>query len=335
MASELPPPRALPWHQPLWEQVRARRGQGTLPHALLLTGPHGVGKQQFAARLAMALVCESPQLEKQPCGQCKGCTLAQSGTHPDIHWLRPEEPGKAIRIDAVRELIGRSTLTTQAVGSRVFLISPADAMNRASANALLKTLEEPTASSTLILISSDPHRLPATIRSRCQTLVFKPVDAQQAGEWLEGQVEGAHKQALLAFSGGAPLLALEAAEQQRLQGIAQLLGQLLELKSRRVNPMQIVEAWLARPLDGLLDDLSRACSDLVQVCAGVQGSRLFNPGSAAQLQSLAEDIHLAELFRFIDRFNELRRLMTHNLNPQMLLEKIVTDWLALTRPGVR
>ena len=166
MSTDQPQFALLPWQQEQWLQLVGRRERLSLPHALLLTGPAGVGKRQFAARLAAALVCEQEAISAQPCGACRACGLAGSGTHPDIHWLEPEEEGKAIRIDAVRALIGRTTLTTQARGSRVFLISPAHAMNRAAANALLKTLEEPTASSNLVLVSSQPHLLAATADGR-------------------------------------------------------------------------------------------------------------------------------------------------------------------------
>ena len=322
----------FPWQVDSWQQLQARREQGTFPHALLLSGPDGIGKRQFAARLAASLVCETDALADRPCGHCRSCVLAVASTHPDIHWLEPEEQGKNIKIDAVRGLIERTTLTTQAKGSRVFVISPAHAMNRASSNALLKTLEEPTASSSLVLLSSRPHLLPATIRSRCQEMLFKPVSAQDAETWLTGRVDPQQLSALLALSGGAPLRALCAAEENWLARAADTLQRLLDLKSRKANPLQVVEHWQQLPLDGLLEDISRTCSDLLQLGSSSENPRLFMPQSTPQLQSLARDINLKKLFRFIDELNLLRRQMTHNLNPQMLLEKVVNDWLLLTRP---
>lgn len=325
----------LPWQEGLWNALLRRREQGSMPHALLLTGPEGVGKRKFAEYLAASLVCEDDSLEAQPCGKCKACQLAASSTHPDIHWLEPEEEGKNIRIDAVRELIARTTLTTQAKGSRVFAISPAHAMNRASANALLKTLEEPTASSTMVLVSSQPHLLPATIRSRCQDLVFKPVDVEMAKDWLSDKVPETQLASLLSLTGGAPLAAVRAAEDNWLEAAEQTLGQLNDLKLRKVNPMQVVEQWNSRPLDSLFSDFSRICSDLVQLGSSDKSPRLFLPGYRESLRILAKGMDLKRLFGFIDELNRLKRQMTHNLNPQMLLEKIVTDWLALTRPEGR
>lgn len=339
-------PRLLPWHQALWKRVQDRRRLGSLPHALLLSGPSGLGKHDFAAYLAQALVCESRDQAAQPCGRCKACTLATAGTHPDITWLSPEEPGKQIRIDAVRSLVGRTTLTTQAQGSRVFIIEPADAMNRNAANALLKTLEEPGASSVLVLVSAAPHRLPATIRSRCQLLQFRPVSKTVAAQWLEQQSlsgpegeplgDGARQyDALLALAAGAPLTALSAAAEDWLGRSERLLAQLQELKSRQVNPIQVVSQWGALPVDALFVDLSRILTDLTRVAtagSGVDsGSGLFLPSLAGRLQSLANDINVQALFGFIDQLNLMRLQMVNNLNQQMLLEKIVIDWLSLTR----
>ncbi|RMG36493.1 MAG: DNA polymerase III subunit delta', partial [Gammaproteobacteria bacterium] len=147
-------PSLLPWQTDRWEELVARRRSGRFPHALLLSGPQGIGKRQFAHRVAAALVCDATDPAAAPCGSCRSCRLVRSGTHPDIRWLTPEAEGKAIRVDAVRSLIDQSSLTTQAQGMRVFIVEPADAMNAAAANALLKTLEEPPASSCLLLVSS-------------------------------------------------------------------------------------------------------------------------------------------------------------------------------------
>jgi len=335
MNSDPAPFELLPWQQAQWLQLVGRRERLSFPHALLLSGPAGVGKRQFAARLAAALVCEQETISAQPCGACRACNLATSGTHPDIQWLEPEEEGKAIRIDAVRALIGRSTLTTQARGSRVFLISPAHAMNRAAANALLKTLEEPTASSTLVLISSEPHRLPATIRSRCQEMVFRPVAPAQAESWLAARVDSEQRGALLSLTGGAPLQVLRAVEENWLEHAEESVAKLVDLKQRKINPMHVVKHWADRPLESVLNDIARACSDLLHLGTGAGQPRLFLPRVRNELQSLANDINLQGLYRFTDELNLLRRQMSHNLNSQMVLEKLVTDWLALTRPGAR
>ncbi len=327
-------PAPLPWHGALWRRLADMRAGDRLPHALLLSGPEGVGKLDFARRLAAFLSCEAPAADGSPCGRCQACTLNQAGTHPDVHWLVPEEPGKAIRIDAVRELIGRSSLTTQARGLRVFLIAPADAMNRAAANALLKTLEEPVPSSLLVLVSSAPHRLPATILSRCQRLDFRPVPADQARDWLAAQGDQGPLDQALALAGGAPLLARRFLAQEQVPAAEQLVQELLALKQRQANPVQVAADWAGRGVAPVLDGLKRILSDLAGLSGG-EPPRLFLSWHREDLHSLRKNIHLHKLFQFMDELFRLERQMTHNLNPQMMMERLVNDWLTVSRPEKR
>ena len=328
------PENLLPWHADPWARWLASRRADRLPHALLLTGPAGVGKQVFADHLAAALVCETPALEAQPCGRCQACRLAADGTHPDVHRVVPAEEGKPIRIDAIRELIGQSSLTTVGQGMLVFVISPAEAMNRAAANALLKTLEEPSGASCLILVSSAPHRLPATIRSRCQEVAFRPVPREQAREWLAERAGGGDVDAALDAAGGAPLLAQSLLETGGLERLHRLADELIGLGQRRAEPLEVAQVWAERPITQQLADLRRVIFDLARLCVtdAANNVELYLGGKRMDLQNLAKDINLQKIFHFKDEVDRLERLASHNLNPQMMMEKLVNDWLRLTRP---
>lgn len=323
-------PELLPWHERPWRLVTEMTAQGRFPHALLLRGPEGIGKLRFAQRLAAALTCESPQIPQRPCGECRACQLTRAGTHPDIQWLTPEEEGKAIRIDAVRGLIARSTLTTQAQGMRVFAIAPADALNRSAANALLKTLEEPVPSSVLILISSAPHRLPATILSRCQKLDFQPVEPSLARSWLQAQGDSDTLELALSLAGGAPLLAQKYLAAGRVAGILGLVGDLQALKVRKGDPVVIAARWAEQGAETVLDGLRRILSDLLRLSAASQ-TRLLAGEGRENLQVLIKNIHLRKLFQFADELSLLERQLGHNLNAQMLSQRLVNCWLTTTR----
>ena len=324
----------FPWHEEPWQRVSYAKKSGRLPHALLLAGPSGLGKSAFARRLAYSLVCIEPRGAGDACGRCSACRQAVAGSHPDLQIVMPEEVGKRIRIDAIRGLTEKSVLSAQNAGHRVFVIEPADAMNRSAANALLKTLEEPSSRTLLILVTSHPDRLAATIRSRCQMLNFRIPQRTAVRSWLMGQIgAGEDLDELLAISGGAPLRALLAREQDWLGQSKYLLEELLQLKNRKVNPVTIVEEWEKRPLPLLSDSLKRCLSDLVKLASGLRDAVIYHPGVRVDLQCLSEGIDLQSLHGYNDELLRMERDSSNNLNLQMQLEYMVNRWLQITRPG--
>jgi DNA polymerase-3 subunit delta' len=326
----------FPWHQEPWRRVSQAHTAGRLPHAILLAGPSGLGKSAFARRLAYSLVCTGQGESGDACGRCSACRQTRAGSHPDLQIVMPEETGKQIRIDAIRGLTEKSVLSVQETGYRVFVIEPADAMNRAAANALLKTLEEPSSRTLLILVSSHPDRLAATIRSRCQMLSFRIPARAEVHSWLAAQIGGSENlDELLAVSGGAPMRALLAREQDWPGQGRRLVEELLQLKNRKVNPVTIVEEWEKRPLPLLSDGLKRCMSDLVKLASGLRDAVIYHPGVRADLQCLSEGIDLQSLHGYNDELLRIERDSSNNLNVQMQLEYMVNRWLQITRPGGR
>ena len=153
-----------PWLLPAWQRFVAALAEDRLGHGLLLAGEPGLGKRALAAAMVARLLCERAGGAEAACGACRGCAWRLAGSHPDLHLLAPEEDAKAIKVAQVRALIARLQLTGQASSTRIALVDPADAMNAASQNALLKTLEEPSPGVVLLLVSDGPGRLLATVR---------------------------------------------------------------------------------------------------------------------------------------------------------------------------
>src|SRR3569832_1978442 len=180
--------KLLPWHEETWARLLAARRAGRLPHALLLTGPQGMGKQRFAENWMAGLLCEAPDAEGCACGVCRSCQLLAAGNHPDYRQLTPPEEGKVIGVDQVRELIQYVALTPQYGRYKIALIHPADKLNINAANSLLKTLEEPPSHSLLMLVSAPPSRLPLPVLRRGQLVHFPPPPAVAAPGWLATQV---------------------------------------------------------------------------------------------------------------------------------------------------
>lgn len=190
--SAIPATDFAPWQQRAYTQAAAAIDSGRMGHALLFCGPARLGKGAVARQLARRLLCEA-RIDGEPCGQCRGCRLFAAGTHPDFHGISfaLNREGTRLRteivIDQVRELSGKLSLTPQYGGAQVAIVDPADAVNHAACNALLKTLEEPQPGRYLWLVAAEPARLPATIRSRCQKLEFRLPPADEALAWLRAQ----------------------------------------------------------------------------------------------------------------------------------------------------
>ena len=200
---------SLPWLKGAQAGLRAAHSAGRLPHSLLLLSAPGLGAEQLASWVTALALCESQS--PRPCGSCASCRLLRADSHPDSHVVRLEEDAQQIKVDQVRGLIESLGLKSYRGGCKVGVIEGAEALNANGANAFLKTLEEPTADTVLILIARPSHRLPATIASRCLRLTLQPPPAEAAVAWLEAHSEpGAHTwPAALALAGGAPLLALD------------------------------------------------------------------------------------------------------------------------------
>ena len=218
-----------PWHEPLLERAARLIQAGRLPHALLLRGRRGDGLLQAAQALAHLCLCVRP-VGVTPCGECKSCQLLAVNSHPDLQLLQPEEPSRIIKIDAVRELVNQFAHTPQIAAWKVAILYPANQLNTAAANALLKTLEEPPGQSLLILAADQHACIMPTLQSRCQQLELARPDHRQATAWLAAQnvQEG---EELLQATAGEPLRALAWHEQNRLadwQGFRTLLARLGE-----------------------------------------------------------------------------------------------------------
>ncbi len=302
-----------PWQKAQWQMLDDLAERERLPHALLLAGPEFVGKQQFATALSARLICDGP-LAGFACGNCKQCLLFKAGNHPDFLRIEPEESGKAIRIDPVRELGQFLGKTAMQGGRKVVVISPAEAMNQSAANALLKNLEEPARDTYIILVSHELSRLPATVRSRCRKVTFSLPSRDETSHWLAqvtGKSEGLPE--LMDYAAGRPLLALRFLESDLLQQ-RQAFEQLLDdVSSGVMIPLSAAEQCTKAPAVMAIDWLyNRVSTDIKSSQSGL-----------GQVIS----------FRFLDKLVHVknRLLSTANPNINLLWEELMLDWQHLSR----
>jgi DNA polymerase-3 subunit delta' len=234
MSNPVPAPvnDIYPWLAGHWSFFSQRFDNNRLAHAIMIEGPAGSGKKSLARAMCAKLLC----IESSPeaCGNCRSCNLLPGGAHPDYFEIQPEEEGKVIKVDQIRALIGRLDLTTSIARRKVAYIHPADAMNISSANALLKSLEEPAGETILILVSDNPGRLPVTIRSRCQSITINQPDNEVLLDWLQQQSSAPEDRlvAALQAAGHSPLKALQYLDSPDLEAFAQVREGLRTLLNR-------------------------------------------------------------------------------------------------------
>jgi len=318
-----------PWTNELWDQLQRRHQQQRLPHALLLAGPQGLGKAEFARDLAQGLLCEQPDEKGAACEQCRACARFAAATHPDFLVVEPEEPGKAIKVDQIRELIRQFALASHQGGYRVAIVQPAEQMNLAAANSLLKTLEEPPAESLILLITANPSLLPATILSRCQRLDFIPPSHAQALDWLIKQhaMPQAKAEALLAVASDAPLNALTLEQDTTLAEREGLFRSFTAIAQGQ-NALAQLDPWLKLALPTPINWLSSWINDLIRLKSGLPLA-LRNHDLREGLQNLAQRVDLQGLFELLDELNNLLRMQRSPLNMQLVMEGVLLRWQAL------
>lgn len=352
-------------HPNAWAQLQRARQDGRLPHALLLTGPAGIGKLDFAEVVAASLLCDSPGNDGIACGTCTSCTWHTSGNHPDFRRLRPEayedeivveDDGKAaaktdrkkseqIRIDQVRALESFIQVGSHR-GRRVILIEPAEAMNEATANALLKSLEEPPEGVHFLLVSHAAERLLPTVRSRTRAVPMRTpepsialaqlkamgIPPQEGALWLN-RCAGALRYAL-ALARAAKKHADASDEATAEVAILEALLAQLPL-GERLDPLALArscETLIKGDQSGLrlaqlIDWLQRWTLDLQLVRLG-STAKTF-PELQATFEKLTSHINDEALARFPEVLLEARRLSTHPLNIRLFLESLFSRAVGL------
>lgn len=317
----------FPWQTEAWQRLNDWLAAGRLPHALLLSDAADSRSDLFATAFAARLLCRQP-VNNRACGECPACRQFAAGAHPDYHALTIPEDKTGIGVEQVRELARELSLTSQYGQGKVALLYPADAMNANAANSLLKTLEEPTPGTWLLLVTAQPGYLPATIRSRCQRLSLHARDTVAALAWLNQRETRADWPVLLAIAGGAPLLALELSGTALIQHRLDFFRELVDLRTRHGNPLACAANLGSERLDAVLRLLQLWIADLI-VLASTRGSPaapLVNADARTLLQTGLEGLHLRQLHAYLDHIGQTVRLETAPVNTQLMLEQLLMEW---------
>jgi DNA polymerase III subunit delta' len=309
------------WLEPEIARLRGARAAGRLPHALLIHEAPGAGGEWLAAWAARLVLCAGPP-GTAPCGHCAACQRVTQEQHPDLKAVRPLETSTQIRIEQVRELAGELALTAHQGGYKVGILSPADSMNRFAANALLKTLEEPPQGTLLILVASQPSRLPATILSRCQRVRVRAPQQAEAVAWLEATRGPGSWEEVLAVLGMAPLTAAAADPAAVVAVAAETRRSLEEAAAGGGDPVSTAERWARSELPLRLVCVENWLTERIRGRLG--GSAVFTEVRAgAHPRGAGESLDLRQLFGLLDAVRELKSSFDAPINRGLALESLL------------
>jgi DNA polymerase III subunit delta' len=307
-----------PWLAEARTQVALAQSAGRLPHALLLQGQPGLGKAALADWIARLALCEAPA--SGPCGACTSCRLHAAGNHPDLRRIGIAADRKQIAVEDIRELIASLSLKSYRGGRKAAIVDPADALNASGANALLKTLEEPSAGALLILTVARPERLPATIASRCQRLKVRAPERAAALAWLAAADPSADWAGPLSLAAGAPVgaLALAAA------GAEDLEREMAELPGLLARPQADIVALADRCQQHLPAQRLRWIENWVtdRIRRGLLASAPDHSPATPGLPSAARTRHIQGLYEILDEARTAQAALKGSANVTLLFERL-------------
>ncbi|OAL76854.1 hypothetical protein [Acinetobacter terrae] len=313
--------QVYPWQQTVWDTLTGRFPK--LGHGLLFYGKKGCGKEAFAQYFLAWILCANRHANNAPCGECGSCLWLKSDTHPNYVHISTDEENKKqnakIKIEKIRDLLPFVQQTVD--GWRVIVIEPAEALNMSSANALLKTLEEPGDRVVIILLADHYLKLPATIRSRLQHFALDRISEAQAGEYLSEHLpnlDQTQKQLLLNLSNQMPLQAMQLAQAEWLNKRQEFLNDWQKLVTQKNMPMAIATKWnKALSFSDFAQMFEYLLSDLICVKLNQQ---VKNPD--LDLSVLSEQYTLEFLFTIYSDLQQSKRFIEQNVQSNLVLDQL-------------
>lgn len=320
--------KVYPWQEGKLDFMSDMHRAGRLAHAYLLGGSQYLGKLDFALSFASYMLCEKPE-NNLPCNNCGSCNLVIAGSHSDLKIIEPVE-SKQIRIEQIRELVNWSAQTSLRGGHKVVVLYPAEQMNRSTANAFLKCLEEPPDKTLLLLVSNQPNRLLATIRSRCQQVLFQLPDKNTSLQWLGKELDEKDSfEILLSMAKGLPLKVTRLFTKDYLVQRQDLIKCLAELVRGEREIFQIASSLKDFDEQEILVIWLDFLSDCVRYnYQSEHGRKEFDAETTNIIRTLISELGIETLFKFLDRLNHDYAMLkgSTNLNPTLNLESLLIDW---------
>lgn len=302
--------------------------EGRIGQSLLMSGPRGVGKYQFAIALAQALNCEQVK-QGDACGLCVPCKRIALGEHADVQTITND--GQFIKVEPMREMSRDAQFKPYEGRHRVYIVDEADRMNASSANSILKTLEEPPESTLIVLVTSKPYQLPETIRSRCLMLSFAPLTAAEIEEHLrkKGTKKTEDSRLLARLARGSIGHALEI-DLDEYRGMRNKMFEVVETlaSTREISKLLGISEYLGRRLEreefeSYLDALMTLLEDLFHLKLSGSKESLTNADVRERIEQIADRITLDQITEWVDGIEAIFRALPRNVNRQLAMEAML------------
>jgi DNA polymerase III delta' subunit len=310
-------------NRPILERLRKKLREGRFPHALIFSGPEGVGKNACATMMAKALNCDKSEAGNF-CDACTNCRKIESGTHADVMRITVEEEATQIKIAQIRRVLGLLNLQPLEGRSKVFIIDPADALNEEAANALLKSLEEPPENTFFILTTVNANELLLTVRSRCQVYHFTPLTLDDIrGHGINDELTIRWSQGSI---GRARSLDMERIKSER-EAVFDFLETVIAAREEQFQDLVRLSSDFVRgkqEFEGRLEILAVLIADLLYIKESVP-RKVINADVADRLNRLAGQMSDQRLLAMADFLRFMESSLKSYINRQIL-----TDVLALT-----
>jgi len=332
--------RDVPGQERAIDFFRRAVGTGRLAHAYILVGPEGIGKRRFARALAQYLFCV--ERRDDSCGSCRSCRLIESDRFPDLHWYGREEGRQQLRVEVIEQFLREISFKPLETDRKVFVVEDADKLNPASANRLLKILEEPPAASLLLLLALDVRDFLPTILSRCHMIRLRPIAGAELARWLEAEHGCSAEQAryLGHFTMGSPGLAAQLARGDFFEEREWLMNMTMSLRPgehfvpaeemfRRASGGDDAAQERRETLLRFFDVLELFYRDVLAVAVGNGESTLVNADRWKEVETLGKRLSPERARRILERIEEARQAVSGNANQKLLLENLTFDVASL------